>query len=522
MKIAEIAELARFIGCFRRLDRVARVQDMVLRLSLREFEAHGSNMLARELKDSLILTESGACDIYLSMLKGDSHAFIPPHEILGSRHYSAPFDIALGKLARSQIISSRLHGGDRILRLELERVSSYKRECVIMQCEFSGKHTNVILLTPPESSSTSTAPEGASESVTEGIVIEALRHISPALSCRPVRVGAPLLPMPPNPRIQPPSTQESSVESTQPKPLESSIPQSLEADSARDSASPESRLLDFARSLQQRYLTQQDREKERLRATLKTHYRRALSKLESLLDSLPSSSELESRSAALYHQANALLSIIYTLKPYQRSAVVENESIEIPPARSPQDAINGLFKEAKKLAKKAQNIHKEIENLTSKITFTKHQLDFIQHTQSLETLQLLIPPKSQKLHKSKSTPPNSRDSKNTKEPAKAQVLFIQGFKLSIGRNERENLLLLQAARADDMWLHVRDVPSSHMIIHCGKHKVPESILHKAAEILLGSSGLHKGDYCVDYTRRKFVKITHGAQVLYTKAQSLHV
>ena len=491
MNIAHIAQLARFISSFKRLDEVVRVQDMVLRLTLREFGnrgVQGSDDLAHALKESKILTESGVCEIYLDMTKSTSHAFIAPHEILGSRRYGAPFDIALSKLARAQIIHSTLHNNDRILRLELERASSYKRERVIMQCEFSGKHTNVILLTPPQ-------PESAA--VIEGIVIEALRHISPAQSCRPVRVGAPLSPMPPNPR----ATKYASA------PDRGSLMPESSAES-RQEPNQDPTLIDFAYALQQRYIIEQDRTKEALRTTLLAHYSRSLDRTRELLDSLPKSHELEAKSSALYHQANALLSVIHTLKPYQSSVCVNGEHIKIPPESAPQIAINGLFKEAKRLAKKSQNIYKEAQNLTSKIDFLAHQLDFIAATQSLETLQLLSPKQS------------AKPAKAPKEP-KSQVLFIQGFKLSIGRNERENQALLQAARADDMWLHVCDVPSSHMIIHCGKHKVPESVLYKAGEILLGVSGFNKGDFCVDYTRRKFVKITHGAQVFYTKAQSLH-
>lgn len=516
MTIAEIAQLARFIGSFRRLDEIVRVQDMVLRLTLREFgdyEAQGSEKLAHMLKESNILTESGSCELYLDMTKSTSHAFIAPHEILGSRHYGAPFDIALSRLARAHIIHSALHNEDRILRLELERVSSYKRERIIMQCEFSGKHTNVILLAPPESSAKAIARKSGKS--IDGIVIEALRHISPAQSCRPVRVGAPLSPMPPNPRAAKYASTQA-LDCSNALILESSAESRRKCtlDSGRESTQNTAQtpvLIDFARALQQRYVIEQDRTREALRALLIAHYSRSLERTQQLLDSLPKAHELEARSAMLYRQANALLCVIHTLKPYQRSVCIDGEHIEIPPESTPQIAINGRFKEAKRLAKKSQNIHKEAQNLTSKIDFLAHQLDFIATTQSLETLQLLSPKPSIK---------PTKPAKASKEP-KSQVLFIQGFKLSIGRNERENQALLQAARADDMWLHVRDVPSSHMIIHCGKHKVPESVLHKAGEILLGVSGLNKGDFCVDYTKRKFVKITHGAQVLYTKAQSLH-
>ena len=71
-------------------------------------------------------------------------------------------------------------------------------------------------------------------------------------------------------------------------------------------------------------------------------------------------------------------------------------------------------------------------------------------------------------------------------------------------------------------MHIRDVPSKHCIIHCGKSKISDIILYKAAKILIGLTKNFSGNYDVDYTRRKFVKITQGANVVYAKEQTLQL
>ena len=100
--------------------------------------------------------------------------------------------------------------------------------------------------------------------------------------------------------------------------------------------------------------------------------------------------------------------------------------------------------------------------------------------------------------------------------------FIENFKVSIGRNWKENKALLESAKSEDMWLHIKDYPSSHMIIHSGKTKIPQVVLYKAGSILAHFSGLKTSNLQIDYTKRKFVKLANKANVTYAKEQSIFV
>lgn len=82
--------------------------------------------------------------------------------------------------------------------------------------------------------------------------------------------------------------------------------------------------------------------------------------------------------------------------------------------------------------------------------------------------------------------------------------------------------MLKAAKAEDIWLHIRGIPSSHCVIHCGKSKISDIILQKAAQILVGFTRDIDENYVVDFTKRKFVKITFGANVVYAKAQTIQL
>ncbi|MFN9065949.1 MAG: DUF814 domain-containing protein, partial [Bdellovibrionales bacterium] len=65
---------------------------------------------------------------------------------------------------------------------------------------------------------------------------------------------------------------------------------------------------------------------------------------------------------------------------------------------------------------------------------------------------------------------------------------IKGFTASKGKSAQDNLALLRAAKAWDLWLHLRDYPGSHLILSLDKgQSVPQEVLNEAALWLAESS-----------------------------------
>ena len=91
---------------------------------------------------------------------------------------------------------------------------------------------------------------------------------------------------------------------------------------------------------------------------------------------------------------------------------------------------------------------------------------------------------------------------------------IEGWTVFIGRSALENQLLLsKIARASDIWMHVRDAPSAHVIIKNPRQQnVPERVLDEAARWLAQSARKGKsGDVLeIIYTPAKFVRAISGA------------
>jgi len=64
---------------------------------------------------------------------------------------------------------------------------------------------------------------------------------------------------------------------------------------------------------------------------------------------------------------------------------------------------------------------------------------------------------------------------------------------------------LKMAKANDIWMHIRDIPSSHLIIMTDKQNLPDELMQKVAKLCVDFSIKNAGNYEVDYTKRKFVR-----------------
>ena len=90
-------------------------------------------------------------------------------------------------------------------------------------------------------------------------------------------------------------------------------------------------------------------------------------------------------------------------------------------------------------------------------------------------------------------------------------LTARGLSVLVGRNARENHhLTFRVARAEDLWLHARDVPGSHVVLRDDEGRAGADDLREAAELAAFFSEA-RGEALVDVhvTRRKHVKPARG-------------
>ena len=125
----------------------------------------------------------------------------------------------------------------------------------------------------------------------------------------------------------------------------------------------------------------------------------------------------------------------------------------------------------------------------------------------------------------------NRKNKGTKNTPSRQIMKIEkdGYEVMIGKNNLQNdYLTLKIAKLTDTWLHVKDIPGSHVIIRPPKpgQTIPKSVMDLAANFAAYfSKGRNSSLVAVDYTLRKYVRKPNGAKpgmVIYDNQKTIYI
>lgn len=417
---------------------------------------------ARRIEDNTLeIMFDKSKSYFFNMTRGNSIIYKAPSQ-RPLKDHNAPFDTLLHSLlSGSKLIAVDVPNDDRLLHFTISPKSSYKDKIVYLQLEFTGKNTNAILIDDNE------------------VIIEALRHIDSDSSFRVVRPGMELLSIPPFER------KEASIQ-----------------------------IEDIDIYLEDNFAQIQTRKLGEMKKQKLSTVSKKIKKFEQLLTKLPNQEKLEQQSKEHKNTANLILANLYQIKPYdtklQTYDFEGNEvSISLPKDIKVNRMSDHYFNLSKRAKAKAKNIHIEQENLHSKKSFYENIYYALEQADTPYALELLVPKRAKSLRK--------------KEKLREGELFwIEGYKVLVGRNSNENQKLLELAKANDLWMHIRDIPSSHVIIRTDKQNLPDSVIHTAAKLCVDFSVKSPGDYEIDYTKRKFVKVQEGSNVLYNKYDTIKI
>lgn len=103
----------------------------------------------------------------------------------------------------------------------------------------------------------------------------------------------------------------------------------------------------------------------------------------------------------------------------------------------------------------------------------------------------------------------------------------EGFSVIIGKNNRQNdNVTFKQARTDDIWLHTKDIPGSHVIIRAENKEVTLQAITEAAHLAAYfSKSRQSANVPVDYTKRRYVRKPSGAKpgfVIYDHQSTIYV
>ena len=98
-------------------------------------------------------------------------------------------------------------------------------------------------------------------------------------------------------------------------------------------------------------------------------------------------------------------------------------------------------------------------------------------------------------------------------------------KILVGRNNKENdEITFSKGQFSDIWLHIKNLPGSHVLIIKGNSKIDDDTLLYAAKLAAELSKASPGDkVTVDYCEKRFVKKIKGGKlgnVIYSNNNSI--
>ncbi|MDL2258325.1 NFACT family protein [Eubacteriales bacterium OttesenSCG-928-K08] len=123
--------------------------------------------------------------------------------------------------------------------------------------------------------------------------------------------------------------------------------------------------------------------------------------------------------------------------------------------------------------------------------------------------------------------PEQKKNKRKLKPSKPlHVKSTDGLDIYVGKNNQQNdNLTLRFAQSNDIWMHTRNIPGSHVIIRADG-TIPERTLKEAAMLAAYySKSRASAGVPVDYCERKFVKKPSGAKpgmVIYTTNRTIYI
>ena len=227
-------------------------------------------------------------------------------------------------------------------------------------------------------------------------------------------------------------------------------------------------------------------------------------------------------------EGDILASVLYSVKKGMSSVKAydfynnKEIDVELDPLISPNENLDRIYKKYNKMKRglanairREQEVKDEISYLESTILFIENSTDVISLREIEEELIKLNYLKS--LHTKKKN--------KLKKEVRYGLIENENYLILYGRNNLENdNLTFKVSAKDDYWFHVKDRPSSHIIVKIGK--LTDEIIEKAAKVSAYFSKASLGEkVTVDYTLRKNVSKPNGAKpgfVIYVNQKSVIV
>ena len=264
------------------------------------------------------------------------------------------------------------------------------------------------------------------------------------------------------------------------------------------------------------------------RKVLQNNIERCEKKLALYADALNSGEQMEK--CRLYGEL--LTANLHSLKSGTDTAAVDNyyadpvERIAIPLDRqlTPGENAQRYYKKYQKLKAARDMAIVQREQTLSELNYLEGQLDNLTKCTAENELSELI----EELKEQGYIKRDKGGKKKMKLAASKPMHFVSstGADIYVGKNNRQNdELTLRFASPNDIWMHAKNIPGSHVIVKGASEQDTATMTEAALLAAYYSRARGSENVAVDYTPRKYVKKPAGAKpgmVIYTTNKTAYV
>ncbi len=206
---------------------------------------------------------------------------------------------------------------------------------------------------------------------------------------------------------------------------------------------------------------------------------------------------------------------------------LEKITIELDPQKSPAENAQFYFKQYVRAKNTVEAVKQQLAQAQEELSYLEGVESAARFADSLKDLEEV---ENELVMQGYAKPSRQKDKVDKKQANKPQPLNFQsrdGLVILVGKNNRQNdYLTLRLAKGEDIWLHTKDIPGSHVVIKTQGRPVPPTTLEEAAVLAAYYSKARQSSKVpVDYTLIKHVHKPKGAKpgmVIYENQQTIFV
>ncbi|NCC30744.1 MAG: fibronectin/fibrinogen-binding protein [Chloroflexia bacterium] len=227
-------------------------------------------------------------------------------------------------------------------------------------------------------------------------------------------------------------------------------------------------------------------------------------------------------------EGEMIFAFLHSLRPGQMSLEVEGRVIQLDPQRSPVEEARDRFRQYEKARSAVAGLPERLAEAETQLTALDQLVVLLQLSDTYEEVEQ-IAREAEELGFIREHP-DPTTSRRRQRPVATRPLHLvsrDGFDLYIGRSARQNEeVTFRIGRSDDLWVHVRTLHGSHVLVRSGGREVPEPTLHEAACLAAYfSQARNEAAVEVDLCRRALVRKIPGGPpglVTYRAERTLRV